>query len=53
MGLTPERPCNDISWVDTSLHETPCYPADFLDRPANEDGRFGDLAGFFGAGLFA
>ena len=38
MGSTPERPGDDVSGPDASLGELYGDAADFLDRPADEDG---------------
>jgi len=45
MGAAPQRPRNNIGWVDTSLVETLCYPADLLDRPADEGNRLLGVTG--------
>ncbi len=55
VGAAPEGPGDDVGGVDASLCEALSYPADFLDRPANE--RWGVLAVgrlvFFGISRFA
>jgi len=40
MGASPSRPYNDKGGFDASLLESLRYPADFLDRPADERVRF-------------
>ena len=55
VGPSPERPCDDVGGADALSGETLRYPADFLDRPADEAERFPAVVGFvfLGAGLFA
>jgi hypothetical protein len=55
VGASPERPCNDIGGIDASLGEALGYPADFLDRPADEGRGFvvGYCLIFLGIVLFA
>ena len=38
MGSSPERPGDDVGGSDAFSCETLGYPADFLDRPADEVG---------------
>ncbi len=40
VGAAPEGPGDDAGGVDASLREALGYPADFLDRPADERWRF-------------
>lgn len=55
MGAPPERPRDDMGWVDPLLRETLGYAPDFLDRPADESLRFGIAPRlvFLGVALFA
>jgi hypothetical protein len=49
MGSSPERPGDNVGWLDAFSCEALGYPADFLDRPANEKGRFEErFLGFSG-----
>ena len=36
MGSPPERPCDDVSGLDTPSGKAYCDAADFLDRPADQ-----------------
>jgi hypothetical protein len=55
MGAPPERPCDDVGGLNSSSRETLGYPADFLDRPADEVESLGVavVSVFLGAGLLA
>src|SRR4051794_19099556 len=35
-GHPPERPGDDVSWLNASLREAGCDAADFLDRPSDD-----------------
>ena len=41
MGSAPRRPCEDIGVRDAPLSELRGDTADFLDRPADQERRFG------------
>ena len=53
MGSSPERPCDDVSGLDTPSRKAYCDTADFLDRPADqrEAGRSIRLRIVFGGGV--
>ena len=51
MSASPERPSDDACGLNASLCETVCYAADFLDRPADEVGRFVADGGFVFLGI--
>ena len=52
MGSSPERPCDDVSGLDTPPGKAYCDASDFLDRPADyrEAGRIIRLLIVFGGG---
>jgi len=52
MRSSPERPCDDVSGLDTPPGKAYCDTANFLDRPADqrEAGRIIRLRIVFGGG---
>jgi hypothetical protein len=55
MGAAPKRPRDDVGGIDAPLRQTLGYAPDFLERPADEIGRFlsAPRSVFWGAGWFA
>src|SRR5450756_1410650 len=47
VSSTPERPCDDVGGLNALSRETIDYPANFLDRPSDEVGRFGVAVDLF------
>src|ERR1700752_1523086 len=45
VGAPPQRPCDDVSGLDTPVGELDGDAADFLDRPADQPRRFGGRGG--------